>query len=123
MSPHYFYVYYDEEAYIDDLHGLSYRGPNQKQTLIEVKRGIHTRKLKWKIMSTMGLDKDTHDISIVFRAPQQLVGTQVFYNSILLQCKYNVGSDKAGRAIHSFWLVCNCPHCWVQCRRGFVICQ
>ena len=86
MSPHYFYVYYDEEAYINDLHGLSYRGPNQKQTLIEVKCGIHTRKLKWKIMSTMGLDKDTHDISIVFRAPQQLVGTQVFYNSIPLQC-------------------------------------
>ena len=86
MSPHYFYVYYDEEAYINDLHGLSYRGPNQKQTLIEVKCGIHTRKLKWKIMSTMGLDKDTHDISIVFQAPQQLVGTQVFYNSILLQC-------------------------------------
>ena len=37
-------------------------------------------------MSTLGLDKDTHDISIVFRAPQQLVGTQVFYNSIPLQC-------------------------------------
>ena len=37
-------------------------------------------------MSSMGLDKDTHDISIVFRAPQQLVGTQVFYNSIPLQC-------------------------------------
>ena len=62
-------VYYDGEAYINDLHRLSYRGPNQKQTLIEVKRGIHTRKLKRKIMSTMGLDKDTHDISIVFRAP------------------------------------------------------
>ena len=86
MSPHYFYVYYDGEAYINDLHGLSYRGPNQKQTLIEVKRGIHMRKLKRKIMSTMGLHKDTHDISIVFRAPQQLVGTQVFYNSIPLQC-------------------------------------
>ena len=75
MSPHYFYVYYDREAYINDLQGLSYRGSNQKQTLIEVKRGIQTRKLKRKIMSTMGLDKDTHDISIIFRAPQQLVGT------------------------------------------------
>ena len=37
-------------------------------------------------MSIMGLDKGTHDISIVFWAPQQLVGTQVFYNSIPLQC-------------------------------------
>ena len=37
-------------------------------------------------MSTLGLDKDTHDISIVFQALQQLVGTHVFYNSILLQC-------------------------------------
>ena len=86
MSPHYFYVYYDGEEYINDLHGLSYRGPNQKQMLIEVKCGIHTRKLKRKIMSTLGLDKDTHDISIVFQAPQQQVGPQVFYNSIPLQC-------------------------------------
>ena len=58
--------------------------------LIEVKRGIHTRKLKRKIMSTLGLDKDTHDISIVFWAPQQLVGTQVFYNSISLKCNDDV---------------------------------
>ena len=68
MSPHYFYVYYDGEAYINDLHGLSYRGPNHKKKLVEVKRGIHMRKLKRKIMSTLGLQKDFHDISIVFRA-------------------------------------------------------
>ena len=36
-------------------------------------------------MSALGLDKDSHDISIVYRAPQQLVSTQVFYNSIKLQ--------------------------------------
>ncbi|XP_075663238.1 uncharacterized protein LOC142632784 [Castanea sativa] len=90
MSSHYFYVYYDGEAYINDLHRLSYRGPNQKQKLIEVKSGIHMRRLKGKIMSTLGLDKDSHDISIVFQAPQQLVGTQVFYNSILLQCDDDV---------------------------------
>ena len=39
MSPHNFYVYYDREAYINDLHGLSYRGSNQKQKLIEVNVG------------------------------------------------------------------------------------
>nr|POF11065.1 hypothetical protein CFP56_76579 [Quercus suber] len=90
MSPHYFYIYFDGKAYINDLHGLSYRGPNQKQALIEVKHGIHMRKLKRKIMSTLALDKDSHDISIVFRAPQQMVGTQVFYNSIPLQCDNDV---------------------------------
>ena len=90
MSPHYFYVYYNGEAYINDLHGLSYRGLNQKQMLVAMKCGIHMRKLKRKIMSTLGLDKDSHDISIVFRAPQQLVGTQVFYNSIPLQCDDDV---------------------------------
>nr|POE70073.1 hypothetical protein CFP56_60979 [Quercus suber] len=90
MSPHYFYIYFDGEAYINDLHGLSYRGPNQKQALIEVKHGIHMRKLKRKIMSTLALDKDSHDITIVFRAPQQMVGTQVFYNSIPLQCDNDV---------------------------------
>ena len=90
MRPHYFYVYYNGEAYINDLHGLSYQGLNQKQTLIAVKYGIHMRKLKRKIMSTLELDKDYCDISIVFRAPQQLVGTQVFYNSIPLKCDDDV---------------------------------
>ena len=41
-------------------------------------------------MSTLGLDKDSYDISIVFQAPQQLVGTQVFYNLIQLQCDDDV---------------------------------
>ena len=41
-------------------------------------------------MSTLELDKDYRDISIVFRAPQQLVGTQVFYNSIPLKCDDDV---------------------------------
>nr|POE45753.1 hypothetical protein CFP56_47334 [Quercus suber] len=62
----------------------------KRQVLIEVKRGLHMRKLKRKIMSTLALDKDSHDISIVFWAPQQLVGTQVFYNSIMLQCDNDV---------------------------------
>ena len=66
MSPYYFYVYYDGEAYINDLHGLLYRDPNQKQTLIAMKRGIHMRKLKRKIMSTMGLDKDTMTSPLYF---------------------------------------------------------
>ena len=77
-------------AYINDLHGLSYQGPNQKQKIIEMKCGIHMRKLKRKTMSTLELDKDSHDISIVYRTPQQLVGTQVFYNSIQLQCDDDV---------------------------------
>uniref|UniRef100_A0A7N2MYN2 Uncharacterized protein n=1 Tax=Quercus lobata TaxID=97700 RepID=A0A7N2MYN2_QUELO len=55
-----------------------------------VKHGIHMRKHKQKIMSTLELDKDSHDISIVFRALQQLVGTQVFYNSIPLKCDDDV---------------------------------
>ena len=79
---HYFYVYYDGEAYINDLQGLSYQVPNQKQKLVKLKHGMHMRKMKWKIMSALGLDKDSHDISIVHQAPQQLVRTQVFYNSI-----------------------------------------
>ncbi|KAK9996918.1 hypothetical protein SO802_021604 [Lithocarpus litseifolius] len=35
-------------------------------------------------MTALGLDKDSHNISIVYRAPQQLVKTQIFYNSIHL---------------------------------------
>ena len=69
MSLHYIYVYYDREAYYNDLHGLLYWGPSQKQKLIKLKCGIHMKKMKWKIMSALGLDKDSHNISIVYRAP------------------------------------------------------
>ena len=41
-------------------------------------------------MLALGLDKDSHDISIVYQASQQLVSTQVFYNSIQLQCDDDV---------------------------------
>nr|POF27369.1 hypothetical protein CFP56_14486 [Quercus suber] len=107
MRPYYFYVYYDGEAYINDSHGLSYRGLNLKQTLIEVKCGIHMRKLKRKIMSTLGLDKDPHDISIVFRAPQQLYASRageqesvpvtIVYPSVTAEMSlpYNVGPRNA----------------------------
>ena len=33
-------------------------------------------------MTALGLDKNSHDISIVYRALQQLVNTQVFYNLV-----------------------------------------
>nr|POE44828.1 hypothetical protein CFP56_75179 [Quercus suber] len=34
-----------------------------------------------KIMEALGLDNESHKISIVYRAPQLLVNTQVVYNS------------------------------------------
>ena len=55
---HYFYVYYDREAYHYDSHGLSYRGPSQKQKFIKVKRRIHIKKFQGKLMTTLGLDDD-----------------------------------------------------------------
>nr|POE78930.1 hypothetical protein CFP56_46098 [Quercus suber] len=94
MSLHYFYIYFDREAYINDLHGLSYRGSNQKQALIEVKHGIHMRKLKRKIMSTLALDKDSHDISIVFRAPQQMCDNDVdIMWGVIKRAPQFIGSD------------------------------
>ena len=40
MDFHIFYVYYDEETYYHELHGLSYQGSNQKQKCVRVKREI-----------------------------------------------------------------------------------
>ena len=52
--------------------------------------GYTWKKMKQKIMSALGLDKDSHNISMVYRAPQRLVSTQVFYNSIQLLCDDDV---------------------------------
>ena len=82
MDFHYFYVYYDGETYYHELHGLSYQGSNQKHKCVKVKRGIDLMKLQQRILTAMGLDHSRHNISIVYRAPQRVVDTQVFYNSL-----------------------------------------
>ena len=81
MNFHFFYVYYDGEMY---YHGLSYQGLNQKQKYVKVKRGIGLMNLQRRILKAMGLDHYRHNTSIVYRAPQQVVETQVFYNSLQL---------------------------------------
>ena len=40
--------------------------------------------LQRRILKAMGLDHSRHKISIVYRASQQVVDTQVFYNSLQL---------------------------------------
>nr|POE81918.1 hypothetical protein CFP56_08241 [Quercus suber] len=54
IGRHYFYVYYDEEQYFHDLHGLSYRGESVKKKFIELKCGTHLRKMHRKIMEALG---------------------------------------------------------------------
>ena len=39
MDFHFFYLYYNEEMYYHELHGLSYQGSNQKQKYVKVKCG------------------------------------------------------------------------------------
>ena len=84
MNFHFFYVYYDGEMYYHELHGLSYQGSNQKQKCVKVKRGIGPINLQQRILKAIELDQSRHNISIVYRAPQLVVGTQVFYNSLQL---------------------------------------
>ena len=43
-----------------------------------------------KIMEALGLDRESHKISIVYRASQLLVNTQVVYNSNPLGCDAKV---------------------------------
>ena len=86
MGRHCFYVYYDGEQYFHELHGLSYRGESMKQKFIDLKSETHLRKMHQKIMEALRLDKESHKIFIVYRAPQLLVYTQVVYNSNPLGC-------------------------------------
>ena len=75
MDFHFFYVYYDGETYYHELHGLSYQGLNQKQKCVKVKCGIGLMNLQRRILKAMGLDRSWHNISIMYRAPQLVVGT------------------------------------------------
>nr|POE85726.1 hypothetical protein CFP56_07186 [Quercus suber] len=97
MSPYYFYVYYDGKAYINDSHGLSYRSLNLKQTLIEVKRGIHMRKLKRKIMSTLGCNVDGGSQYASRAGEQESVLVTIVYPSVTEETSlpYNVGPRNA----------------------------
>ena len=90
MGRHYLYIYYNGEQYYHDLHGLSYRGELVKQKFIKLKCRTHLRKMNRKIMVALGLVRESHKISIVYRASQLLVNTQVFYNSNPLDCDADV---------------------------------
>ena len=90
MGRHCFYIYYDGEQYFHDLHGLSYRGESVKQKFIELKWGTHLSKMHRKIMEVLRLDRESHKISIMYRAPQLLVNTQVVYNLNSLGCDADV---------------------------------
>nr|POF14521.1 hypothetical protein CFP56_48858 [Quercus suber] len=70
MGRHCFYVYYDGEKYFHDLHRLSYRGESVKQKFIELKCGTYLIKMHRKIMEALGLDKESHKISIVYLIKQ-----------------------------------------------------
>nr|POE86703.1 hypothetical protein CFP56_46914 [Quercus suber] len=72
MGRHCFYVYYNGEQYFHELHGLSYRGESMKQKFIDLKCRTHLRKMHRKIMEALGLDRESHKISIVYRALQLL---------------------------------------------------
>ena len=61
-----------------------------KQKFIDLKCGTHLRKMHRKIIEALGLNSESHKISIVYCAPQLLVNTQVVYNSNLLDCDANV---------------------------------
>ena len=90
MGRHCFYIFYDREQYFHELHGLSYRGESMKQKFIDLKSGTHLRKMHQKIMEALGLDRESHKISIVYYAPQLLLNTQVVYNSNPLGYDANV---------------------------------
>ena len=112
MSRHCFYVYYDGEQYFHELHGLSYRGESMKQKFIDLKSRTHLRKMHRKIMEALGLDRESHKISIVYRALQLLMNTQVVYNSNPLGCDADVDMMwtviKWTPLVHSVQLICNC---------------
>ena len=61
-----------------------------KQKFIDLKSETHLRKMHRKIMEALGLDKESHKISVVYHASQLLMNTQVVYNSNPLGCDADV---------------------------------
>nr|POF14764.1 hypothetical protein CFP56_43611 [Quercus suber] len=97
IGRHCFYVYYDGEQYFHDLHRLSYEGESVKKKFIQLKCKTHLRKMHRKIMEALGLDKESHKISIVYRAPPATCEYSgcLQLKSIELRCRrgHDVGSD------------------------------
>ena len=65
------YLYYGKEPYSDVTHGVMYEGSGKKLEIIRFKKmaGDQFEEVKNKIMKELHLDRQFHDIKIIYRTP------------------------------------------------------
>ena len=78
------YLYYDGEPHSDVIHRVMYEGPGKKLKIIQLKkwREINLKKLKKKIIKELDLDRQFHDIKIIYHAPHAVFNDYIVFTPI-----------------------------------------
>ena len=78
------YLYYDGEPRGDVTYGVTYEGSGKKLETIQQKkrREINLKKLKKKIIKELNLDRQLHDIKIIYHAPHAMFSDHIVFTPI-----------------------------------------
>ena len=86
------YLYYGGEPRSDVTYGVTYEGPGKKLETIQLKkqREINLKKLKKKIMKELNLDRQLHDIKIIYYAPHAMFSDHIVFTPIEIKINKHV---------------------------------
>ena len=78
------YLYYGGEPCNDVTYGVTYEGPGKKLEIIQLKKWqeINLKKLKKKIIKELDLDRQLHDIKIIYHAPHAVFDDRIVFTPI-----------------------------------------
>ena len=78
------YLYYDGEPCNDVTYEVTYDGSSKKLEIIQLKKlqEINLKKLKKKIMKKLDLDRQLHDIEIIYRTPYAVFSDCIVFTPI-----------------------------------------
>lgn len=81
------YLYYGGEPCCDDeKQGLLYKGPGKKCEIIQLNSSLNTLDgLKREIMKELDVNPQSHDITITYRAPHEVLSHHVTYRRVLIK--------------------------------------
>ena len=78
------YLYYGREPRSDVIYGVTYEGPSKRLEIIQLKKQweINLKKLKKKIMKELDLNRQSHDIKIIYCSPHAVFRDRIVFTPI-----------------------------------------
>ena len=78
------YLHYGGEPRSNVIHGVTYEGLGKRLEIIQLKKRqeINLKKLKKKIMKELDLDRQFHDIKIIYCAPLAVFSDRIIFTPI-----------------------------------------